>query len=80
MQLYSDKCPKTCKNFLELCCGGRMEYEKDTPLELTYKKSIFHRIVPNGWIQGGGIYSSLFASTCEIILIDVCNNNPSEIA
>ena len=56
VQLYSDKCPKTCGNFLELCRGGQMEHEKhDSPLELTYKKSIFHRIVPNGWIQGGGI-------------------------
>lgn len=54
IELYSDKCPKTCGNFLELCRGGQMEHEKhDSPLELTYKKSIFHRIVPNGWIQGG---------------------------
>jgi hypothetical protein len=38
-----------------------MEYEKyDGPLELTYKNSIFHRIVPNGWVQGGGTKRCIF--------------------
>lgn len=56
IQLYSDKCPKTCSNFLELCSGTKVENEKmNTAKELSYKQSIFHRIVPNGWIQGGGV-------------------------
>ncbi|XP_028413509.1 probable inactive peptidyl-prolyl cis-trans isomerase-like 6 [Dendronephthya gigantea] len=54
IELYSDKCPKTCSNFLELCHGALVADEKaDTTKKLTYKQSIFHRIVPNGWIQGG---------------------------
>ncbi|XP_053154997.1 probable inactive peptidyl-prolyl cis-trans isomerase-like 6 isoform X2 [Hemicordylus capensis] len=52
-QLYSDTCPRTCWNFQCLCTG-----EKGTSasgLVLTYKDSIFHRLVQNGWLQGGDI-------------------------
>jgi len=57
VELFSDKLPITCKNFKELCIGGKKETEKhDPPLALQYKGSIFHRIVKNGWIQGGDIY------------------------
>nr|XP_014429179.1 peptidyl-prolyl cis-trans isomerase-like 6 isoform X3 [Pelodiscus sinensis] len=52
-ELYSDMCPKTCENFRSLCTG-----EAGTScsgLKLTYKESIFHRLVKNGWIQGGDI-------------------------
>ncbi|XP_020622890.1 peptidyl-prolyl cis-trans isomerase-like 6 [Orbicella faveolata] len=56
IELFSERLPKTCKNFLELCLGSRTEAERhDPPLKLWYKNSIFHRIVPNGWIQGGDI-------------------------
>ena len=38
-----------------LCKGDKTEAEKHhPPLALSYKNSIIHRIVPNGWIQGGG--------------------------
>ncbi|XP_019393435.1 PREDICTED: peptidyl-prolyl cis-trans isomerase-like 6 isoform X1 [Crocodylus porosus] len=52
-ELYSDACPKTCENFRALCTGEAGISRSG--LQLTYKESIFHRIVKNGWIQGGDI-------------------------
>ncbi|XP_074844923.1 putative inactive peptidyl-prolyl cis-trans isomerase-like 6 isoform X1 [Carettochelys insculpta] len=52
-ELYSDMCPKTCENFRSLCTGEAGISRSG--LELTYKESIFHRLVKNGWIQGGDI-------------------------
>jgi len=51
-QLFSDVCPKTCRNFKALCTGEAGLSKSN--LELSYKASIFHRVVPNGWLQGGG--------------------------
>ncbi|XP_020656994.1 putative inactive peptidyl-prolyl cis-trans isomerase-like 6 [Pogona vitticeps] len=53
-ELYSDICPRTCRNFQYLCTGEKMNSESG--VVLTYQDSIFHRIVKNGWIQGGDIH------------------------
>lgn len=47
-KLYSDILPKTCENFENLCLGSK------GPL-LSYKGSRIHRIVKEGWLQGGDI-------------------------
>ena len=39
-------CPKTVKNFVDLCKGCEAG---------SYKNSPIHRIVDGGWIQGGDI-------------------------
>ncbi|XP_010009670.1 PREDICTED: peptidyl-prolyl cis-trans isomerase-like 6 [Nestor notabilis] len=52
-ELFSDACPRTCENFRALCVGGAKS--RCDGRELTYKNSLFHRIVENGWIQGGDI-------------------------
>ncbi|XP_008261578.1 probable inactive peptidyl-prolyl cis-trans isomerase-like 6 isoform X2 [Oryctolagus cuniculus] len=52
-ELYSDVCPKTCENF-QLLCTGKAGFSQ-RGVRLHYKDSIFHQIVPNGWIQGGDI-------------------------
>ncbi|XP_017575397.1 probable inactive peptidyl-prolyl cis-trans isomerase-like 6 isoform X1 [Pygocentrus nattereri] len=52
-ELFSDLCPKTCKNFQALCTGEAGVSENQ--LTLCYKGSLFHRVVPNGWVQGGDI-------------------------
>ncbi|XP_011808276.1 PREDICTED: peptidyl-prolyl cis-trans isomerase-like 6 [Colobus angolensis palliatus] len=52
-ELYCDVCPKTCKNFQVLCTGKAGFSQRG--IRLHYKDSIFHRIVQNGWIQGGDI-------------------------
>ncbi len=53
-KLYKNTVPKTCENFRLLCTGEKGRSEK-TSNRLHYKNTIIHRIVPNGWIQGGGM-------------------------
>ncbi|XP_041354876.1 peptidyl-prolyl cis-trans isomerase slr1251-like [Gigantopelta aegis] len=55
MELFSDIVPRTCANFKALCTGEK-GLSAETDFNLHYKDSLFHRIVPNGWIQGGDIY------------------------
>ncbi|CAL1546855.1 unnamed protein product [Lymnaea stagnalis] len=55
IELFSDITPKTCANFLLLCSGEKGE-SIETGYRLCYENSIFHRIVKNGWIQGGDLY------------------------
>ncbi|XP_059827721.1 NK-tumor recognition protein isoform X2 [Hypanus sabinus] len=51
-ELFSDVCPKTCKNFHFLCTGEK-GLGKKTRKQLCYKGSTFHRIVKEFMIQGG---------------------------
>ena len=50
MELFTDVCPKTCQNFSALISG----HTDSSGSVLSYKDSAFHRLVPGGWIQGGG--------------------------
>ncbi|XP_078011325.1 putative inactive peptidyl-prolyl cis-trans isomerase-like 6 isoform X4 [Phascolarctos cinereus] len=50
-ELYADLCPKTCQNFQSLCTGNAGFSQSG--LKLHYKHTIFHRLVKNGWLQGG---------------------------
>jgi len=59
LQLFSDIVPKTCANFRALCTGECGE-SPSSEFKLHYDGSIIHRIVPNGWIQGGGMCHDLF--------------------
>ena len=51
-ELFTNVCPKACENFKTLCVGDK-EIKEDGVV-LHYVHTQFHRIVPNGWIQGGG--------------------------
>ncbi|KAM8847264.1 putative inactive peptidyl-prolyl cis-trans isomerase-like 6 isoform 1-T4 [Synchiropus picturatus] len=52
-ELFNEACPKTIKNFEALCTGEEGLSPAGWPL--CYKGTMFHRIVPNGWVQGGDI-------------------------
>lgn len=52
MELYSDVVPITVKNFLEICKGEKNAHNKEG---LSYKNSVFHRVIPQFMLQGGDI-------------------------
>ncbi|VDL92618.1 unnamed protein product [Schistocephalus solidus] len=47
--------PKTCQNFASLCRSDLSPVPKNEieVYTMAYKDTIFHRLVPEGWIQGG---------------------------
>ncbi|XP_046691856.1 probable inactive peptidyl-prolyl cis-trans isomerase-like 6 [Silurus meridionalis] len=52
-ELFSDLCPKTCENFKALCTGEAGTSQSQ--VMLCYKNTLFSRVVPNVWVQGGEI-------------------------
>ena len=60
MELDTNLCPRTACNFLSLCTGERSEGVRESNSEeekaprMSYINSLIHRVVPGGWIQGGG--------------------------
>ena len=66
LELYCDLCPRTAHNFVCLCTGHSSAEGEDRSLQsggageggqgkkLSYVNSLIHRVVPGGWIQGGG--------------------------
>lgn len=48
IELFNDIAPLTAENFRCLCTGERGE-------KLSYKQTPLHRVVKNGWLQGGDI-------------------------
>lgn len=49
--LFSDETPKTAENFFELCTNDSL-YNRNHQ-KLSYKGSVFHRIIPKFMLQGG---------------------------
>ena len=48
MELFSDRAPKTCENFLQLCVGHQ-------PSGLSYERTPIHRVIEGYIIQGGDV-------------------------
>lgn len=53
LRLYDDKTPKTCANFRALCEGNGGKTVEGTDVPMTYKNSIFHRVIPKFMLQAG---------------------------
>ena len=49
IELYADKCPRTCENFRQLCTGQYRPNE----FPVGYKDTPIHRIIPGFIMQGG---------------------------
>ncbi|XP_013421904.1 peptidyl-prolyl cis-trans isomerase-like 6 [Lingula anatina] len=70
IELFTDIVPKTCENFRALCTGEKGTSEKSEQ-KLHYESILFHRIVRNGWIQGGDIWKPCSGDGGESIYGDV---------
>lgn len=52
-ELYNDIVPKTTDNFYHLCAGDKGMCQTDASKPLSYKNSIFHRVIPDFMLQFG---------------------------
>jgi cyclophilin family peptidyl-prolyl cis-trans isomerase len=52
MELFKNVTPKTCENFRQLCTGEAGK-SKSSNKPLSFKGSIFHRVIPGFMMQGG---------------------------
>ena len=50
--LFGDVVPKTVENFAHLCAGDKGK-GKETNKDLSFKNTIFHRVIPWFMAQGG---------------------------
>jgi len=62
LELYPDKAPKTVENFLRYAKGG------------FYKETIFHRVIDNFMIQGGGYDKNLREKDTFPVIQNEANN------
>jgi peptidyl-prolyl cis-trans isomerase A (cyclophilin A) len=65
LELFDSKAPKTVKNFLEYVDSG------------FYKGTIFHRVIDNFMIQGGGFDSNLQKRKTRAPIVNEANNGIS---
>ena len=54
VRVFADACPRTAKNFLALCKGGKKG--RDLSSSLHYKGTPIHRIAKDFMIQGGDVH------------------------
>lgn len=64
IELFDDTVPVTARNFRELCRGTSGKSPEGIPL--SFKKSIFHRIIPDFMIQGGDFTKGNGTGGCSI--------------
>ena len=57
MCLFDEICPKTAENFRQLCTGESKRRSSIGSKKLSYKNSIFHRVIKGFMMQGGDFTS-----------------------
>jgi cyclophilin family peptidyl-prolyl cis-trans isomerase len=62
IELYADKAPVTVKNFLDYVAAGH------------YDNTIFHRVIPNFMVQGGGFESGMRQKRTRPSIINESSN------
>lgn len=67
-ELKTQLCPKSSDNFLKLCSGVS---GKKGEVALCYQDSILHRMLPNGWVQGGDIVDGSGENSISALGVDV---------
>ena len=65
LRLYPDKAPLTVANFLEYVDSG------------FYKGTIFHRVIPNFMIQGGGFLPDMTKKETREPIVNESKNRPA---
>lgn len=63
-ELFSKECPITCNNFLTLCAGTRPV--NGDGAKMAYKGTRIHRVMKDGWIQGGDLLNGKGGYSCSI--------------
>ena len=62
LELFNDKAPVTAANFLQYCRDGH------------YNGTIFHRVIPNFMIQGGGFEANMNQKSTKAPIENEANN------
>ena len=61
LELFDDVCPQTCQNFKKLVMGVGGK---------GYKGTLLHRVVQDGWVQGGDVEEGTGTSGSDTVLPD----------
>ena len=81
-RLFEKEAPKTVQNFIELAEGKREWTHPDTKKkskDKLYDGTIFHRVIPNFMVQGGGFQNSREKETHEPIRNEASNGLRNEV-
>ncbi|AGO10035.1 AaceriAAR045Cp [[Ashbya] aceris (nom. inval.)] len=62
IELYGSVVPDTVRNFKELAKGVKAKIkDTDNVFDVTYKNTVFHRVIPNRYISGGKVLDHRFS-------------------
>lgn len=67
VELFEEKAPKSCENFRQYITDGH------------FSDSVFHRVIPNFMIQGGGMDESLSSKTTRDPIKNEANNGENNV-